>query len=61
MNEKLREVFQDKVVNKSHAINTSVDEFSRYVLEYLKRGNAGSKATYQLRVSPRLVNFPLCE
>ncbi|MCL4215627.1 MAG: BREX system Lon protease-like protein BrxL [Candidatus Hydrogenedentes bacterium] len=35
MNEKLKEVFRGKVVNKSHTINTGVDEFPRYVLEYL--------------------------
>ena len=35
MSEKLKEVFQGKVVNKAHTINTGVDEFPRYVLEYL--------------------------
>lgn len=35
MNLKLREVFPGKVVNKSHTINTGVDEFPRYVVEYL--------------------------
>lgn len=35
MNEKLKEVFKGKVVNKAHTINTGVDEFPRYVLEYL--------------------------
>ncbi len=35
MNQKLKEVFKGKVVNKSHTINTGVDEFPRYVLEYL--------------------------
>lgn len=35
MNQKLREVFRGKVVNKVHTINTGVDEFPRYVLEYL--------------------------
>jgi ATP-dependent Lon protease len=35
MNTKLKEVFRGKVVNKSHTINTGVDEFPRYVLEYL--------------------------
>lgn len=35
MNEKLKEVFRGKVVNKVHTINTGVDEFPRYVLEYL--------------------------
>jgi ATP-dependent Lon protease len=35
MNEKLKEVFSGKVVNKAHTINTGVDEFPRYVVEYL--------------------------
>lgn len=35
MNTKLKEVFKGKVVNKAHTINTGVDEFPRYVLEYL--------------------------
>jgi ATP-dependent Lon protease len=35
MNLKLKEVFKGKVVNKAHTINTGVDEFPRYVLEYL--------------------------
>jgi ATP-dependent Lon protease len=35
MNQKLKDVFKGKVVNKAHTINTGVDEFPRYVLEYL--------------------------
>ena len=35
MNNKLKEIFKGKVVNKSHTLNTGVDEFPRYVLEYL--------------------------
>lgn len=35
MNEKLKEAFRGKVVNKAHTLNTGVDEFPRYVLEYL--------------------------
>ncbi len=35
MNDKLKEVFRGKVVNKAHTLNTGVDEFPRYVLEYL--------------------------
>jgi ATP-dependent Lon protease len=35
MNTKLKEIFSGKVVNKAHTINTGVDEFPRYVLEYL--------------------------
>lgn len=35
MNNKLKETFRGKVVNKAHTINTGVDEFPRYVLEYL--------------------------
>jgi len=35
MNLKLKDIFRGKVVNKAHTINTGVDEFPRYVLEYL--------------------------
>jgi len=35
MNTKLKDAFKGKVVNKAHTINTGVDEFPRYVLEYL--------------------------
>jgi len=35
MNENFKEIFRGKVVNKAHTINTGVDEFPRYVLEYL--------------------------
>jgi ATP-dependent Lon protease len=35
MNAKLKDVFRGKVVNKAHTLNTGVDEFPRYVLEYL--------------------------
>jgi len=35
MNHKLKDIFAGKVVNKAHTINTGVDEFPRYVLEYL--------------------------
>lgn len=35
MNRKINEVFKGKVVNKAHTVNTGVDEFPRYVLEYL--------------------------
>ena len=35
MNKKFKEIFKGKVVNKAHTINTGVDEFPRYVLEYL--------------------------
>lgn len=35
MNTKLKEIFRGKVVNKAHTVNTGVDEFPRYVLEYL--------------------------
>lgn len=35
MNEKLKEIFAGKVVNKRLTINTGVDEFPRYVVEYL--------------------------
>jgi len=35
VNEKLKEIFKGKVVNKAYTLNTGVDEFPRYVLEYL--------------------------
>lgn len=35
MNLKPKEIFSGKVVNKAHTVNTGVDEFPRYVLEYL--------------------------
>jgi ATP-dependent Lon protease len=35
VNDKLRTIFRGKVVNKAHTINTGVDEFPRYVVEYL--------------------------
>ena len=35
MNDKLKEILRGKVVNKAHTINIGVDEFPRYVLEYL--------------------------
>ncbi len=35
MNKKSKIVFKGKVVNKAHTINTGVDEFPRYVVEYL--------------------------
>lgn len=35
MNNKLKEIFRGKVVNNARTINAGVDEFPRYVLEYL--------------------------
>src|SRR5882724_7103834 len=35
MNEKLKRIFRGKVVNKRLTVNTGVDEFPRYVVEYL--------------------------
>lgn len=35
MNLKLKDIFSGKVVNKALTLNTGVDEFPRYVLEYL--------------------------
>jgi ATP-dependent Lon protease len=35
MNEKLKRTFRGKVVNKGLTVNTGVDEFPRYVVEYL--------------------------
>ncbi|MBN1407258.1 MAG: BREX system Lon protease-like protein BrxL [Calditrichaceae bacterium] len=45
MNTKFKEIFRGKVVNKAHTINTGVDEFPRYVLEYLI-DNYCSEATF---------------
>lgn len=45
MTEKLKEIFKGKVVNKAHTIDTGVDEFPRYVLEYLI-DNYCSEATF---------------
>ena len=46
MNTKLKEIFAGKVVNKALTINTGVDEFPRYVLEYLI-DNYCSEETFQ--------------
>jgi ATP-dependent Lon protease len=35
VNTQLRAIFRGKVVNKAHTLNTGVDEFPRYVVEYL--------------------------
>jgi len=35
MNEKFKQIFKGKVVNKKRTVNTGVDEFPRYVVEYL--------------------------
>ncbi|AOV98893.1 BREX system Lon protease-like protein BrxL [Dehalococcoides mccartyi] len=50
MNSKLREIFRGKIVNKAHTINTGVDEFPRYVLEYLI-DNYCSEETFQADMS----------
>ncbi len=42
----MRSVFRGKVVNKAHTINTGVDEFPRYVVEYLI-DNYCSEDTFQ--------------
>jgi len=46
VNLKLKDVFRGKVVNKAHTIDTGVDEFPRYVLEYLI-DNYCSEETFQ--------------
>jgi len=35
MNQKARDAFRGKVVDETHTINTGVDEFPRYVVEYV--------------------------
>lgn len=34
MNQQFKDIFNGKVVNKALTINTGVDEFPRYVVEY---------------------------
>jgi ATP-dependent Lon protease len=46
MNTKVKTIFRGKVVNKEHTINTGVDEFPRYVVEYLI-DNYCSEETFQ--------------
>lgn len=47
MNQKLKEVFKGKVVNKAYTINTGVDEFPRYVLEYLIDNYCSEETFYE--------------
>ncbi len=47
MNDKLKEIFRGKVVNKSHTINTGVDEFPRYVVEYLIDNYCSEETFYE--------------
>lgn len=47
MNLKLKEVFRGKVVNKAYTINTGVDEFPRYVLEYLIDNYCSEETFYE--------------
>lgn len=48
MNQKLKEVFKGKVVNKGpYTINTGVDEFPRYVLEYLIDNYCSEETFYE--------------
>lgn len=47
MNQKLKEVFKGKVVNKAFTINTGVDEFPRYVLEYLIDNYCSEETFYE--------------
>ena len=35
MNTRFKEIFRGKVVNKRLTVNTGVDEFPRFVVEYL--------------------------
>ena len=34
MNQKVKDVFRGKVVNKAHTIDTGVDEFPRFTILY---------------------------
>jgi ATP-dependent Lon protease len=47
MNKKSRIIFKGKVVNKAHTINTGVDEFPRYVVEYLIDNYCSEETFYQ--------------
>lgn len=47
MDDKLREVYIGKVVNKAHTINTGVDEFPRYVVEYLIDNYCSEETFYE--------------
>ncbi len=47
MNKKSKIVFKGKVVNKAHTINTGVDEFPRYVVEYLIDNYCSEETFYQ--------------
>jgi len=47
VNQKLKEVFKGKVVNKAYTINTGVDEFPRYVLEYLIDNYCSEETFYE--------------
>ena len=47
MNKKSRIIFKGKVVNKAHTIDTGVDEFPRYVVEYLIDNYCSEETFYQ--------------
>ena len=49
MNLKPKQIFKGKVVNKAHTISTGVDEFPRYVLEYLIGFTRDRLATLQAK------------
>jgi ATP-dependent Lon protease len=47
MNTRFKTIFKGKVVNKAHTINTGVDEFPRYVVEYLIDNYCEEETFYQ--------------
>jgi ATP-dependent Lon protease len=47
MDDKLRDIYTGKVVNKAHTINTGVDEFPRYVVEYLIDNYCSEETFYE--------------
>ena len=55
MNTRFKEVFRGKVVNKRLTVNTGVDEFPRFVVEYLI-DNYCTEETFQQRPSTRSSN-----
>ena len=47
MNQRFKEIFTGKVVNKRLTFNTGMDEFPRYVLEYLIDMPSGMPGDWQ--------------
>jgi predicted ATP-dependent Lon-type protease len=52
MNQRFKEIFTGKVVNKRLTFNTGMDEFPRYMLEYLIDMPCGTPDDWQRARSP---------